>query len=249
MKKAFIILSALVLLYVVLVIASKPTVVSYLKKKIEHSTPDSQISGASVDLNYSPWSLLCLKASGAILINSFKHDKFKAQNIKVHFKWARSQIYLGPIEAKVLEGTVNGDGTIQLGNPLNYVLKLNFANLDLSRFVEDFELKDKFLLVGLLNGKITLSGAGKNFRILNGDFSPPVNGGDLTISDTQFLKNMAVSSKLPSDLVVDSFKNYHYNTGQVQMFLEHGDLNFNVSLEGVSGKRELKVVVHDFNLN
>jgi hypothetical protein len=249
LKKTFFILSAVLVFYSFLVIISKPAVVAYLKKKIEHTKAGSTISAVEVRLYYGPWSLLCLRAAGEVSIKAFEYEKFKAQNIKAKLRWEGKYIYLDSLTAQSLKGTVDGRGKTKLGVPLKYVLYLNFTNLDLGRFVEDFELMDKFLLTGLLNGRVTLVGTGKNIHILNGNFTSLLSGGDLTIKDTRFLENMALSSKIPTNLVVDSFKNYHYNKGLVRTFMDHGDLGFNVTLEGDGGKRDLKVILHNFSLN
>ena len=103
-------------------------------------------------------------------------------------------------------------------------------------------------MTGMLNGSLIINGIGKNINVITGDLTSSTDGGNVTITDTGFLENMARNSKLPTNVVVDSFKDYHYNVGLVKMFLDHGDLNMNVDLDGARGKRNLKVDLHDFNL-
>ncbi len=248
MKKVLLSIFIILALLVVLVITTKPLVVSFVKKKIEEAG-GNQVSGVDVRLEYSPWSLVWRKVAGDISIGLFKHDKLKIRNVKINARWHGGYIYLESFTGDILNGTVIGSGDIQLSNPINYVIKLQFNNLDLKRFVHDFELHDKFVLTGFLNGKVTLSGVGQKIHILDGDLTSSIGGGDLTISDTKFLENMAASAKLPSNLVVDSFKNYHYNEGLVRMFMDQGNLHLDVGMEGKGGKRNLNVVLHDFNLN
>jgi hypothetical protein len=47
---------------------------------------------------------------------------------------------------------------------------------------------------------------------------------------------------------VDSFKNYRYNAGVVELSLQGPDLVFDIRLEGDAGKRDLTIVLHDFKL-
>jgi hypothetical protein len=70
----------------------------------------------------------------------------------------------------------------------------------------------------------------------------------LTITDDKFLNNVAKSSGQSLDILVESFKNYHYNTGVMKLSLERGDIVFDIALEGEAGKRNLSIVLHDFKL-
>ncbi len=249
MKKIFCIVISALIAYCALVFLSKPVLKSLLKHKIEHSIAGSKVSGTKIKLHYSPWSLLLLKASADIAIDTWQQDKIKAKNIKAHVSWKGGNLYLDSLTGGIFNGAFQGQGRGQWAPAFKYDLGLIFYNLDLARFVQDFELDKRFLLVGFLNGKLLLNGTDNAIHILNGEFFAPVSGGDLKIMDTQFLENMAAGSKLPANVVVDSFKNYHYNKGLVEMFLNRNDLDFNVSLEGAGGQRNLKVIVHDFHFN
>jgi len=88
----------------------------------------------------------------------------------------------------------------------------------------------------------------RDILFLEGDLSSGKDGGVLTIKDSRFLENMARSSNQALDLVVESFKNYRYNTGVVSLGLENNNVVFLIDLEGSAGKRSLKIIWHDFNL-
>ncbi len=248
MKKTIFFIASLLIIVTVSAILIKPMLVAFAKKKMEHAIPDSTVSIDEVKLYYSPWSLLRQMAAGDVLIKKFQHGKFMAENIKLKLRWKGMYVFLDALSGQVLNGTVDGKGRLTIGKQPRYLIQLNFASLDLDSFVKDFELKEKVEMTGMLSGNMTLSGIGKDINILNGDFSTSAGGGNVTIKDTRFLEDMARSSKLPANIVVDSFKDYHYNNGLLQMFLDKGDLVLDVALDGAKGKRNLKIDLHEFSL-
>ena len=62
------------------------------------------------------------------------------------------------------------------------------------------------------------------------------------------LENMARDTKQPLDLLVESFKDYQYNIGTIKLFLDHNNLTLDIVLDGEAGKRELKIILHDFSI-
>jgi hypothetical protein len=49
-------------------------------------------------------------------------------------------------------------------------------------------------------------------------------------------------------MLVESFKNYRYNTGILKLSLDKGNLIFDITLDGEAGRRKLDIVVHGFSL-
>lgn len=248
MKKTIFFIAGLLIIVTALAIFSKPVLVAFIKKKMEHALPNSRVSIEEVNLYYTPWSLLRQRARGDVRIQKFQYGKFTAKNIRAKLRWKGRYVFLDALSGHLLNGTVDGKGSLTLGGGPRYLIQLNFINLDLAGFVKDFELKEKVEMTGMLSGTMTLKGAGNNIDILNGNFNSSSGGGNVTIKDTQFLENMARSSKLPPNIVVDSFKDYHYNVGLARMLLDRGDLVLDVALEGLRGKRNLKIDLHEFSL-
>ncbi len=248
MKKIIFFIAVPLIIVTVSAIFIKPALVAFAKNKMEHAIPDSTVSIEAINLYYSPWSLLWQRATGDVLIRKFQYGKFTAQNIMAKLRWKGKHVFLDALSGHLLNGTVKGKGSLTLGGGSRYLIQLNFTNLDLADFVKDFELKEKVEMTGMLSGTMTLKGTGNNIDILNGNFNSSPGGGNVTIKDTQFLENMARSSKLPPNIVVDSFKDYHYNVGLVRMLLDRGDLVLDVALDGVTGKRNLKMDLHEFSL-
>jgi hypothetical protein len=248
MKKIILFIAAFLIIVIASAIFFKPALVAFAKNSMEHAIDGSTVSIDKINFYYSPWSLLQLTATGYVHIQKFQYDKFTVQNIKLKLRWKGRYVFLDALNGEVLKGTVDGQGRLKIGEPLRYLIQLNFSNIDLVSFVKDFELTEKVEMTGMLSGTMVLNGVGKNIKILNGNFTASALGGNMTIKDTGFLENMAQSSRLPANIVVDSFKDYHYNTGLVRMFLEKGDLVLAVFLEGATGKRNLKIDLHDFGL-
>jgi hypothetical protein len=103
-------------------------------------------------------------------------------------------------------------------------------------------------MTGRLSGDLKLKGRGEQIEILQGSFSTLPPGGTLVIMDTKFLERMAHNTRQPLDLLVESFKNYPYNTGLMSLGFENGSVILKIELEGEAGKRNLNVILHDFSV-
>ena len=103
-------------------------------------------------------------------------------------------------------------------------------------------------MTGRLNGDLVFENRGTEISILNGKLSNLGSGGMLIIKDTKFLENMARNTGQSTDLLVENFKNYHYNIGSIKLFLENNNLALDTALDGETGKRDINIVLHDFKL-
>jgi len=118
--------------------------------------------------------------------------------------------------------------------------------VNLEKFINDFELDEKFQMTGVLSGHLVLNGNGGDINILNGDFFMAEKGGTLIIKDTRFLENIARSSDQSFEILVESFKNYHYNNGKIKILLKQEKLILDMVLDGEAGKRDLNITLHNF---
>jgi hypothetical protein len=157
-------------------------------------------------------------------------------------------LFLDTFSAKVFGGQIRGNAALKIDQGAFYLASLNFTDLDLEKFVSAFELEEKFRMSGLLGGRIVLEGRGADIRILNGDLAMTEAGGMLIIKDPRVLEHIAGRSGQPLDILVESLKNYHYNRGTVTLSLEEGSLLLIMALDGEAGKRNLNIVLHDFQL-
>ena len=99
---------------------------------------------------------------------------------------------------------------------------------------------------GFLSGELLLNGDRNTIEVLTGDFSTAHIGGTLVINDTRFLENIARNTNQPVDILVESFQNYHYNSGTMKLSKEKDNLILDVALDGELGKRDLTVTLHNF---
>jgi len=189
-----------------------------------------------------------LNDRGGLYINRLEYDKVKIKEIRSKARLNDGDLLLDSLSAKLLNGEVQGDLSLRIDKGREYLASLKFIDLDLETFVNDFNLNKKIQVTGKLGGTVTLKGAGLNIDDISGEFSNDEHGGRLVIRDTRFLENLAGSSKVPLDILVESFKDYHYNTGVMSLSLDKGNLILDITLDGETGSRNLNITVHDFKL-
>jgi len=200
----------------------------------------AQVKNASLRFNQ--------KRLGNLYIERIQYDKAKIEDVKGSTYLEGKSFAISSLSAKTFDGQIHGELKLRMDKTPEYFCNLKFIDLDLDRFAQDFKLKEKFRVTGRLTGDLALQGSGANVKILGGNFNSVEPGGMLTITDDKFLNNVAKSSGQSLDILVESFKDYHYNTGVMKLSLEQGDIVFDIALEGESGKRNLSIVLHDFKL-
>lgn len=178
-------------------------------------------------------------------IAKLKYNKFRVTDTKGRVKLADRGLSLYGVSARTLDGVIQYDLELTLEKTAHYLVALRCVNLDIERFVRDFNFREKFDMTGRLNGNLKLKGQGAQIEILSGSLSTLPPGGTLAIRDAKFLENMARSTRQPMDLLLESFKNYCYNTGLMSLSFEDGNIILKVELEGEAGKRNLNVILHD----
>jgi len=186
--------------------------------------------------------------SGSLYVEQIKYDKLKIEKIKSKVRLKDKFLFLDSLTALFLDGEVQGDLSLLIDKPLEYLINLKVRDIDLNTFVHDFKLEEKVDLSGRLNGASTLKGKGLNFTVLDGGFIANAPGGDLTIKDKSYLEKIARGSGQSLDILVENFKNYHYNKGTMNLSLEEGNLILDIVLDGEAGKRNFTVTMHNFNL-
>lgn len=194
---------------------------------------------------------LGLKAPGSdgkLYMPLVKYNKAKIKEIKSEVILDQRGVFLDSLSAELLDGKVDGDFNFRIDRQGEFLAHLKFKGLDMATFINDFELKEKVEATGKLSGTIVLAGKGAELKILSGQFAADDPGGMFVVKDTKFLEDMARSSGQSMDIIVESFKDYRYNMGALQIGLEKGDLIFNLAMDGEKGKRNLDVVLHDFKL-
>ena len=214
----------------------------YLDLKIDH------LDSGQLNLSNALLNVDSAAPAGALRIDKIQLSKLRLEKIQGASKLKEKVLTLHSLSAEFLGGNTNGQIEISWDKRLEYAARIQFINIDLEKLVQDLELKEKIQLSGTLGGSLTLKGAGAAINILSGDFKASETGGVLAISDTGYLENIARSSNQSLDILLESFKNYRYNTGIAKLSLHQGDLVLDAALEGQAGKRNLTVTLHDFKL-
>jgi hypothetical protein len=185
--------------------------------------------------------------NGKIGCREFKYGKLKVSGVNGKASLKDGFLCFDSLSGQLLGGIFKGDSLIKLDPSLGYQARVDFTNLDLDTFMKDFALDEKAEVSGKVSGFMKLRGDNQSLEVLYGNLGSGQEGGTLTIKDTQFLQNMARSSGQALDLVVESFKNYRYNTNKTTLSLENNNLVFLINLDGNAGKRSLSITLHDFN--
>jgi hypothetical protein len=185
-------------------------------------------------------------SQGDFSIRQVKYDKAEAKEITSKAALKGKELTFSGLTARLFDGEIRADAHLTLDAPPEYAADLKFINIDIERFIKDFKLEEKFQMTGKLSGNITLKGKGVELSIIDGDFSAGEAGGIMVIKDDMTLKKMAQASSQPLDIFVESFKDYHYNTGVMKLYKKQKDLTLDIALEGEKGKRDLAVTIHDF---
>ncbi|MFH1641081.1 MAG: YdbH domain-containing protein [Candidatus Omnitrophota bacterium] len=185
---------------------------------------------------------------GTLNLSKVKYDKLNITDIKGAIKLEGKTLFLSSLSARALDGDLQGDFNCEMDKGIQFIATLKFIGLDIEQFVRDFNLREKFNMTGRLKGELVIGGSAWRIAMLKGDFFTLEPGGMLVIKDTKFLENMARRTRQPLDLLVESFKNYGYNVGLMTLGIEESNIIFKMTLEGEAGKRNLSVVLHDFDL-
>ncbi|MFH0790537.1 MAG: YdbH domain-containing protein [Candidatus Omnitrophota bacterium] len=181
-------------------------------------------------------------------IAGLKYAKLKLTDIKGKAKLSNTGFSVYDLSGSLLGGNIQADLEIQTQGQLNYLLNLKCAGVDIERLVNDFNLREKFEMTGRISGELKLKGSGAQIELLAGNFSTLSPGGTLIITDMKFLEGMARNTSQPIDLLVESFKNYHYNDSLISLGFEDGSVILKTELKGETGRRNLNVVFHDFKI-
>ncbi|MFH1458443.1 MAG: YdbH domain-containing protein [Candidatus Omnitrophota bacterium] len=203
---------------------------------------DLELSDIHIKLKPEEASVL-----GNLSIPQIKYNKAKISNIHAKLRLKDKILFLDSLTAQIFDGKVEVSLSLNMDKGMDYEAALNFINLDIDRLIRDFDLKEKFQMTGALGGKVFLTGSGSDINSVEGALASTGAGGLLTITDKRFLGNLARTSQQSLDILLESFKNYHYNRGIVKLGMEKGNLVLDVHLDGEAGKRNLSIVVHDFN--
>ncbi len=182
-------------------------------------------------------------------VSSIEYDRIKIVNMRSNVRLDHNNFIFNDLSARVFNGNIFGKVFLMAKTPFSYSAEFQFAKLDIEQIVDDFDLGGKFSMSGTLGGNLTVQGKDSEIDGLGGRFVMGQEGGNLIVKDTRFLEHIAKNSGKSLDILVESFKDYDYNTGVVGISLDGDNLLLDTHLDGVQGKRDLNIVVHDFGVH
>jgi len=185
---------------------------------------------------------------GELSIQELKYDKLKVEELKSRLNREGNRWLLTSLSAKLWDGRIQGNLSLEFDKAPGYLANLNFINCSLESLIKELDWGEKLRISGLLDGKIVLEGRGADMNVLSGDFSTHQPGGVFIIKDRRWLERLSWGSNQSLDILVESFKNYNYNTGVIKLSLEKNNLILGLALDGDAGKRNLDIIVHGFKL-
>lgn len=201
-----------------------------------------------VEIHYQPVSLL--KGNAFLLFLGLDCDFGKLRlsecSGKIVLRGRRADLDLSSCD--MFGGKISGSAKLGENEHLAYSAELNVSGIKPDDFIKDFELGEKFRMSGNLSGTARIDGKGGDIEILSGSLQAARPGGAFVITDRSFLENIARASGQSFEMLVESFKDYHYNTGIAKLSLDKGNLIFDITLDGEAGRRKLDIVVHGFSL-
>ncbi len=183
--------------------------------------------------------------TGTLTVEGISQQKFKLAGLRARAELGGESIRFSGVEASLAGGKVAGTMEMSFTSPVSYQADLTISLMDLAVLAKDLEIEAKVGLGGRIDGHIALSGDAADIRRLTGELNGTEKGGDLIINDRATLENLAKNVKQPIELVESAFKEYHFDTAGAALALEGDDLGFKIHLEGVKGKRDLEIKLHD----
>jgi hypothetical protein len=224
-------------LLLVLAVFIKPIILFVAKKQLQNTFSGSRVSIGNSHLKLWQVNLIDIQINKEPIYN-FKIGQVQLGMFKIVLQDALINIDLGKKSFSEFQKNINTSS----GKIYFFPNLLEVSNLSLSLQSKEFSVSASF------SGLVKLKTKGSGLEAIDGNFNALSPGGMLTIKDSGYLENMARSSGQSLDILVESLKNYHYNSGVAKLSLERNNFIFDIFLEGETGKRNLKVTLHDFNL-
>jgi hypothetical protein len=185
---------------------------------------------------------------GHFAINRITYSKANITEVNSQARLSGKELLLERLSARVFDGTIGGTVRFGIDREAACDAALKVTAIDAARFVDDFDLKEKFEMTGRLSGDLVFKSKGPEIKVLDGKISSLESGGMLNIKDTAFLENLARASNQPLELLVANLRDYHYNIAGIKLFTENENLALKTVFDGETGKRTINIILHDFRL-
>lgn len=154
---------------------------------------------------------------------------------------------LEPLVGSLFKGSILGTFKYSTRGKRAYSLSITADGLQMARAIEELGLSGKVDMTGSVDGGFRVDGSAMSLAKVRGSFNTAAPGGVLVIKDEVFLMNIAKRLNQPIEIVRQSFSDYAFTKGTMDVSLQGNDLVTEVYLEGEKGKRDMNVILHDIN--
>jgi len=196
-------------------------------------------------LNFS--AIDSLQFQGKISAGSLELGKIKMENLYVNLGLRQDSLDCPVIKFGVFSGNVEGQALVKISKEKAtvYTLELKGKGIDLARLTQELELEERFEISGNCSLLFYLKGEGLEIQELKGQLFAQEPGGRFSIKDERALSGVSGQAAVPRDLLLESLKNYHYDKGEANLFIDGEDLVLRMLMQGQAGTRDLSVVFHN----
>jgi hypothetical protein len=189
-------------------------------------------------------SLLKCSFRGSLSAESLSFGKINITAIRSGMTINSDIAELDGLSGDLIGGKLAGNLRVEFRPELRYDLKLTVGGLSVPKVMAELKADKKVEATGMLDGLLEIHGSAAGIAALKGNLKA-LEGGDVTIKDEALLKDIAARTKQPVAIVKQSFREYHYDTGEINLDLQNNSVGMLVDLNGSKGKRNLNVIFHD----
>ena len=185
---------------------------------------------------------------GRFFAQKISYAKINLGNLRADAVLSGKKLALENLSVDVLDGVVGGNAACVLTLPFSYAANFKASDINLAKLISDLDLMDRLMLEGVVSGDLRVEGEDADFNILDANFKSQGPGGRLTITDERILEAMAKNTGQALGFMVESFRDYRYNTAKAGLGIKDGDMILNVAMDSEAGKRDFDIVWHDFSI-
>jgi hypothetical protein len=186
---------------------------------------------------------------GILNIKQANFGRLKIKDIKSRAVLEGLILSLDDLSGQFLSKKVTSEITLNLWPVLECTSNIKFAGISCAALSKELGWENKINVSGLLYGKATFRAESNQLAMLNVNFIAPAPGATLTISDPGILQKISRQTRQPLGNISESFRDYHYEKGQLIVSLLQKALDLEIILDGQQGRRNLKFNLIDANAN
>jgi len=182
---------------------------------------------------------------GNFLIKQANYRDIKLKELNSNLIFKDNKFIFNNLGFSIFNGKVYGEFDLDLYKK-NLNLNLNFLNINIDRLVRDFKFDKNLSISGIWEGNLSISIENLSLKKFDGNFKSINYGGVLSITNQKFLENLSKSTNLTYEILVERFKDYRYNIGNIDIYLKDNDLVCRLYFFGDKGKSDFLINIYNF---